>query len=188
MTKKSVMKADQSASKTEKAVMRDVNDIKGTQVQTAEKEKIHFQKLKKFNKKREENTAKYTRLNKFLLVIFPVFICALAEINQGKYVSSFLKFAVSRPTIIIFDLIITAILFTFLLAVFKKGWIAVLVHSFIYMALSTTELFKYGTNGNHLILSDMKLLRSVKSLTSFAYIKITPRLIIYYIIAIAFIF
>ncbi|WP_295083969.1 LTA synthase family protein [Ruminococcus sp.] len=188
MTKKSVMKADQSASKTEKAVMRDVNDIKGTQVQTAEKEKIHFQKLKKFNKKREENTAKYTRLNKFLLVIFPVFICALAEINQGKYVSSFLKFAVSRPTIIVFDLIITAILFTFLLAVFKKGWIAVLVHSFIYMALSTTELFKYGTNGNHLILSDMKLLRSVKSLTSFAYIKITPRLIIYYIIAIAFIF
>ena len=188
MTKKSVMKADQSASKTEKAVMRDVNDIKETQVQTAEKEKIHFQKLKKFNKKREENTAKYTRLNKFLLVIFPVFICALAEINQGKYVSSFLKFAVSRPTIIVFDLIITAILFTFLLAVFKKGWIAVLVHSFIYMALSTTELFKYGTNGNHLILSDMKLLRSVKSLTSFAYIKITPRLIIYYIIAIAFIF
>ena len=55
------------------------------------------------------------------------------------------------------------------------------------MALSTTELFKYGTNGNHLILSDMKLVRSVKSLTSFAYIKITPKLILYYAIVVAFV-
>ena len=62
-----------------------------------------------------------------------------------------------------------------------------LAHSILYMALSTTELFKYGTNGNHLILSDMKLLRSVKSLTSFAYIKITPRLLIYYAIVLLFV-
>ena len=85
----------------------------------------------------------------------------MAEINQGKYISSFFKFVIDRPTVIIFDFIITAIVFVFFLSLFKKGWIAILVQSFIYMALSTTELFKYGTNGNHLILSDMKLLRSV---------------------------
>ncbi len=54
------------------------------------------------------------------------------------------------------------------------------------MALSITELFKYNTNGNHLILSDMKLFKSVKSLKSFAYIKITPGLIIYCLIVLAF--
>ena len=187
MTKKSVMKTSQPALKTEKAVMRDINDATETTTPITEKEKTRFRKIRAFNSKREENTVKYPRLNNFLLIVFPVFICAMAEINQGKYISSLIKFAVSRPSVIIFDLIITAVLFTLLLCILKKGWLAVLVHSFIYMALSTTELFKYGTNGNHLILSDMKLVRSVKSLTSFAYIKITPRLIIYYLIVIAFI-
>lgn len=46
-----------------------------------------------------------------------------------------------------------------------------LLESILYMALSITELFKYNTNGNHLIMTDMKLFRSVKSLTSFAYIQ-----------------
>jgi phosphoglycerol transferase MdoB-like AlkP superfamily enzyme len=52
--------------------------------------------------------------------------------------------------------------------------------------LSIVELFKFNTNGNHLILADMKLFKSVKSLTSFAYIKITPALIIYTLIVLAF--
>lgn len=143
-------------------------------------------KIKEFNNKRNNNTEKYHIINLILLLIFPPFICAMAEINQGKYVSSFLTFCAEKPSIMIFNVIIAALIFCILLAVFKKGWIAVLAQSLIYLALSTTELFKYGTNGNHLILSDMKLIKSVKSLTSFAYIKITPRLIIYYIITLAF--
>lgn len=176
-----------SAISAEKAVMPDVNSIKEATNAEEKVKKVHFKRIKQLNEKRNENTSKYPKFNTFLLFIFPVFICFMAEVNQGKYFSSFFKFAAERPTVILFDILITAVLFSFLLSLFKKGWIAILVHSFIYMALSTTELFKYGTNGNHLILSDMKLLRSVKSLTSFAYIKITPRLIIYYIIVIAFI-
>lgn len=144
-------------------------------------------KIKSLNSKREINTDKYRVVNFILLLLFPPFICAMAEINQGKYVSSFLAFCFERPSVMIFNIIVAALIFCLLLAIFRKGWIAVLVQSIIYIALSTTELFKYGTNGNHLILSDMKLIRSVKSLTSFAYIKITPRLIIYYLIVIAFI-
>lgn len=176
-----------SAISAEKAVMPDVNSIKEATNAEEKVKKVHFKRIKQLNEKRNENTSKYPKFNTFLLFIFPVFICFMAEVNQGKYFSSFFKFAAERPTVILFDILITAVLFSFLLSLFKKGWIAILVHSFIYMALSTTELFKYGTNGNHLILSDMKLLRSVKSLTSFAYIKITPRLIIYYIIVITFI-
>ena len=142
--------------------------------------------VRRLNEKRELNTDKYKRLNLWLMLLFPVFICCMAEINQGKYVSSFLTFLISRPSVMIFNVIIASLIFVLLLAVFRKGWLAVATQSVIYMALSTTELFKYGTNGNHLILSDMKLFRSVKSLTSFAYIKITPRLIIYFIIVIAF--
>lgn len=146
-----------------------------------------LENFKKYNCKREENSDKYRTLNIILLAIFPIFIVCMAEINQFKFVSSFAQFAACRPSVIIFNFIAAGLIFMFLLAIFRKGWLAVLTQSFVYMALSITELFKYGTNGNHLILSDMKLFKSVKSLKSFAYIKITPSLVIYCLIVIAFV-
>ena len=142
---------------------------------------------KGFFGKRKDNSEKYKGLNTMLMILFPVFICCMAEINQAKYVLPFFQFCADRPMVVLFDVLISAVIFIFLLAIFRKGWISMAIQSFVYMALSTTELFKFGTNGNHLILSDMKLFKSVKSLTSFAYIKITPRLIIYFAIVIAFV-
>ncbi len=144
------------------------------------------EKAKKYNSKREENSDKYKALNIILLILFPMFIVCMAEINQFKFISSFAQFAADRPSVLIFNFIAASLLFALLFAIFRKGWIAVAVQSFVYMALSITELFKYGTNGNHLILSDMKLFKSVKSLKSFAYIKITPSLVIYCLIVVAF--
>lgn len=147
---------------------------------------LFLERIKALNTKRNENTERFRILNLILMLIFPTFIVSMAEINQGKYISSFLSFIINRPSVMFFNVVIAAILFCMLLAVFKKGWIAVLIQSLTYMALSITELFKFGTNGNHLILSDMKLIRSVKSLTSFAYIKITPRLVIYVAVVMLF--
>jgi phosphoglycerol transferase MdoB-like AlkP superfamily enzyme len=111
----------------------------------------------------------------------------MAEINQGKYPSKFILFAAERPSVILFNIFIAALIFCGFLFLLKKAWIAVLAQSFIYMALSITELFKYNTNGNHLIMTDMKLVKSVKSLTSFAYIKITPMLVTYVAIVVVYI-
>ncbi len=144
-------------------------------------------KAKKYNSIREKNSDKYKMLNIILLVLFPIFIVCMAEINQFKFVSSFAQFAACRPSVLTFNFIAAGLIFALLLAIFRKGWLAVATQSFVYMALSITELFKYGTNGNHLILSDMKLFKSVKSLKSFAYIKITPSLVIYCLIVIAFV-
>ncbi len=188
MAKKTINSAPDSAVKTEEALIKDVQDPIEAAITPAEEKKPRFPKLKKFNEKREKNSVKYSKLNTLIMIVFPIFICCMAEITQSKYISSFVNLVTDRPTVFLFDLIITAMVFVFLLGILKKGWLTILVQSFIFMALSTTELFKYGTNGNHLILSDMKLVRSVKSLTSFAYIKITPRLILYYVIAIAFIY
>ena len=152
----------------------------------AEKTLSKFSRLKDFQRKRQENSEKYHKLNVFLVFFFPLFISSMAEINQFKKAGAFFSFAADRPTVMLFNVIIAAIVFVFLWALTHKAWIATAVESFVYMALSITELFKYGTNGNHLILSDMKLIRSVKSLKSFAYIKITPRLVIYCLIVIAF--
>lgn len=149
--------------------------------------KYILKKAQKYNSIREKNSDKYKTLNIILLVLFPIFIVCMAEINQFKFVSSFAQFAACRPSVLIFNFIAAGLIFSLLLAIFRKGWLAVAIHSFVYMALSITELFKYGTNGNHLILSDMKLFKSVKSLKSFAYIKITPSLVIYCLIVIAFV-
>ncbi len=145
------------------------------------------EKIGKFNGIRDKNSEKFKILNIALMIIFPIFIACMAEINQFKKVGSFLGFAVDRPTVLIFNFIASGLIFTLLTAAFRKGWLSAAVQSIIYMALSITELFKYNTNGNHLILSDMKLFKSVKSLKSFAYIRITPSLIIYCLIVLAFV-
>lgn len=187
MAKKDKKSAEQILKHSSKASEINSNDV-NTNLTKAENNNVRFPKLKKFNEKREINSDKYKKLNVFIMLVFPLFICSMAEINQAKYVIPYFKFWAERPTVMLFSVILTSIIFILFLGLFRKGWIAITVQSFIFMALSTTELFKYGTNGNHLILSDMKLVKSVKSLTSFAYIKITPRLIIYYLIVLAFIF
>ncbi len=143
-------------------------------------------KIRKFNEIREKNSEKFKVLNTAIMIIFPIFIACMAEINQFKKVGSFLNFALDRPTVLLFNFAASGLIFALLTAAFRKGWLSAVVQSIIYMALSITELFKYNTNGTHLILSDMKLFKSVKSLKSFAYIKITPGLIIYCLIVLAF--
>lgn len=155
-----------------------------TENQNANK-KFRFDWIKNYNKKREENSEKYKKLNIALLILFPIFITCMAEINQFKYVGSFLNFAVERPSVLLFNFIIAGLVFVLLLAIFRKGWLASLTQGVLYMALSITELFKYGANGNHLLLSDMKLFRSLKSMKSFDYVRWTPQLIIYCLIVVA---
>lgn len=157
-----------------------------TKDSNAEK-KTFKERFKAFQEKHNRQTDLHPKINLAIMLIFPLFIMSMAEINQFKGVMPYLSFLASRPSVILFDLFLTSILFIFLLSLFRSGWLSIAVQSVVYMALSITELFKYGTNGNHLILSDMKLVRSVKSLKSFAYIKITPRLVVYCLIVIAFI-
>lgn len=153
------------------------------------KEKLNVlrEKIKKINLRREENSQKYKMTNIILTILFPLFIVSMAEINQAKQPSKFILFVAERPSVMLFNVIIASLIFYGFLLLFKKGWIASAVQSFIYMALSITELFKFNTNGNHLIMTDMKLVKSVKSLTSFAYIKITPVLIAYVLIVLIYV-
>lgn len=150
-----------------------------------------FLKFREFirntNEIRNKNTGKYSMTCLFLTILYPVFIVLMTELNQGKYPSRLVMFIVNNPMVIVFDIIVAAVIFAALCLMFRKVWRAVGIQSIVYFILSVTELFKYGTNGNHLIMTDMKLVKSVKSLTSFAYIKITPRLVIYTLIVLAYI-
>ncbi len=166
-----------------------MSEVQEKSTENQEKNKLTLlERLKKFNERRDKNSEKFRGLGLFLMIFFPFFIIGMAETNQFKGAGKFFGFVVDRPMVVVFDAVVAMVVFLFLLALFRKVWIAVAVQSVIYMALSITELFKYGTNGNHLILSDMKLFRSVKSLKSFAYIKITPHLVLCCLVVLVFIF
>lgn len=139
------------------------------------------------NAVRNKNTDKYKMTNFFIMVLYPVFIVLAAELNQDKYPSKLILFISQRPMVMLFNIIVAAVIFTALCLLFKKAWRAIAVQSVVYFMLSITELFKFGTNGNHLIMTDIKLFKSVKSLTSFAYIKITPVLVCYTLIVLSYI-
>mgnify|MGYP000247888992 FL=1 len=139
------------------------------------------------NQRRDRNTGRYAVTNFLLTSLFPLFIVCMAELNQDKYPSKLILFCVERPSVMIFNVLMAALIFGMLLLLFKRGWRAMAVQSFVYMLLSVIELFKFGTNGNHLLLSDMKLANSLKSISSFAYIQITPQLITYLLVVTAYV-
>lgn len=146
-----------------------------------------FQFYGKIKTIRDENSKNKKISGIVMTLLFPVFIVFMAELNQGKYPEKLISFIFEKPMIMVFNIAIASVIFAALCLILKKIWRAVAIQGVVYFALSITELFKYGTNGNHLIMTDMKLFKSVKSLTSFAYIKITPLLVIYTLIVIVYI-
>ncbi len=125
--------------------------------------------------------------NLFLLILFPVFLVCMSELTVNKYPSKLVLFIAEHPGIMLFDVLLIASIFWGLMLILRRGWIAMLIESIGVITLSIVELFKYGTNGNHLVLSDMMLTGNIISLKGFAYIKITPRLVITVLMVIGYI-
>ena len=129
--------------------------------------------------KRRRNQQHDKILNAVLTILFPLFIVCLAELNQFVKLGEFAAFCVARPSVILFDFLMSYLMFAALLLFTNHTWIAAWIQGIGYMAISIVELFKYSTNGNHFKLADISLAPNVKNLTSFAYIKITPSLVLY---------
>jgi len=143
-------------------------------------------KVKVIHSQRLINSDKYKATNLILVLAFPLFITTLVEIVQMKTPSKFIIFLFNKPSIILFNILLTSIIFLALLLIFKRAIIAVAIQGISLTTLSVVELFKFNTSGNHLILTDMKMAVNVGNLTKFAYIKITPSLVLY--VAILFVY
>lgn len=137
--------------------------------------------------KRTANAESRKMTNLLLTALFPVFIVCLTELTQMKSTSKLVLFIVNSPLVMLFNLIAVSMIYAVLLCAFKRTWIAALIEGVTLETLSVVELFKYGANGNHLILTDMRLAKNVKSLTSFSYIKITPMLVICVLLLFAYV-
>lgn len=142
--------------------------------------------FRRFQDFRMHNQETYRRSNALLAWLFPVFIVCMAELNQDVHILTFLHFCVRRPTVILFDILFTYLLYGLLIMITNRIWAAATIQGLAYMTLSVVELFKFSTNGNHFKLVDLSVgtgFKSLKNLSSFAYIKITVPLVVYVLIA-----
>ncbi|MBR6106561.1 MAG: LTA synthase family protein [Oscillospiraceae bacterium] len=137
---------------------------------------------------RMRNQERYHASNAVIGGLFPVFIVCMAELNQCVHISTFMRFFIHRPTVMLFDFLFAYLIYGLLVMLTNRIWAAAAVQGISYMTLSVVELFKYSTNGNHFKLVDLTVgtgFKSLKNLSSFAYIKITVPLVVYVLTAIA---
>ncbi len=151
----------------------------------SDKLKPFREKIQKLSDWRALNSTRYPMTNLFILLLFPIFLVCMSELTVNKYPSKIVLFIAEHPGIMLFDVLAIAVIFWGLMLILRRGWLAMTIETVGVMALSIAELFKYGTNGNHLMIPDMLLTGNIISLTGFAYIKITPRLVITVLIVIA---
>ncbi len=135
-------------------------------------------KFSNLTKKRLENTNKYKATNLVLMLAFPVFLTVMVEIIQMKSPAKFIVFLFERPSVILFSVLLVSIIYYAIAFLASKVYISTFIMTIIFGTLSISELFKFNTSGNHLILTDVTLAKNLNNLTKFAYIKITPQLVI----------
>jgi len=149
--------------------------------------KRSFQKMQAL---RTRNQARFHISNALLGWLFPIFIVCMAELNRCVSVTSFLHFFATRPTVMLFNFLFAYLIYGLLVMLTNRIWAASAIQGAGYMTLSVVELFKYSTNGNHFKLVDLTVgtgFKSIKNLSSFAYIKITVPLVVYILLTIAMI-
>lgn len=126
---------------------------------------------------------------KYLLVIlYPLIISILLEYNICQNFYDAINFLIKKPNILLFNILISAILFLFTIIILKKSYISVFIHGGIFYILSCVEYFKYKTSGSHLLISDLLMTKNLNDVGKFAALKITYPLLINFLILVLYIF
>lgn len=113
-----------------------------------------------------------------LSILFPVFLVFVAEINQKGNFSAARQLLLETPGILLFDILIVSILFSFTLLLVKKSWISGLITGLIFFSLSCVEFYRFRASGAHFMLEDFSLFTNVRDVAKFAKIEIYPLMLI----------
>lgn len=118
------------------------------------------------------------RVQTLILALFPIIISFLAELGQMGSLSELLAFIADRSGVCIFVMLISTALFWFLSLLLRRTWVAGLAQAAAYMGLSIGEYCKFHSSGNHLLFTDLFMLRNAGELTRFTTITISALLIL----------
>ncbi len=113
-----------------------------------------------------------------VLILFPMLISFLAELGQMGSLSALLSFMADRIGVCVFVILISTSIFWFLSLLLRRTWAAGFLQAAVYMGLSVGEYCKFRSSGNHLLFTDLFMLRNAGELTRFTAISISALLII----------
>lgn len=108
----------------------------------------------------------------------PAIIVLISEYIQKGSIFGLMEFIVQKPGIILFDIVLTALLFALMTFLFKALWVSAAISGFVFYALSCVEYFKYRISGSHLVISDFLMAGSFGDITGFADLSISAHLIV----------
>lgn len=130
----------------------------------------------------------YKNIFKYLLVIlYPLMISVLLEYNICQNFTETMTFLITKPNILLFNILISAILFILIFLILNKAWLSMTIHGGIFYILSCVEYFKYKTSGSHLVISDLIMTKNLSDVGKFASLKITYPLVLNLVILILYI-
>lgn len=130
----------------------------------------------------------YKNILKYLLVIlYPLMISVLLEYNICQDFNETMTFLITKPNILLFNILISTILFILIFLIINKAWLSMSIHGGIFYILSCVEYFKYKTSGSHLVVSDLIMTKNLSDVGKFASLKITYPLVINLVILILYI-
>ena len=130
---------------------------------------------------------KHTKLGTVLLLLFPLFIVLLAEYNQMQSLNEFIEFLLDKPSIIVFNTIYYGCIFAFCVFLFRRPYLAVIFNGICLYIFSCVEFFKASTSGSHFVITDLLMASTPGDIARFAYIKLTPVIVISFILLITYI-
>ena len=145
-------------------------------------ERIMTMKQWRIHKRLQDFRSRHTifaekKVQTLILAVFPVLISFLAELGQMGSITRMLEFLMERSGVCVFVVLISTALFWFLSLLLRRTWIAGLMQAAVYMGLSIGEYCKFRSSGNHLLFTDLFMLRNAGELTRFTTITISALLI-----------
>jgi phosphoglycerol transferase MdoB-like AlkP superfamily enzyme len=107
------------------------------------------------------------------MLVFPL---VLTLITEAAHLSSFVEpilFFAARPSLFVFKVLVVAIIFSGILLIARRAFIASAISAFTFLMFSFIEFFKHQANGMHFNIIDMGLIGNLGDVAGFTSLNLT---------------
>lgn len=119
-----------------------------------------------------------TKISLILMILCPLAIVLVTEINQKGNIHTLAGVAANAPTVLLFDFIFVSVIYYFITLLVKKSFISGIITGVIMYILSCVEFYRYRASGAHFTMGDFSLFTNVGDAAEFAKIQIYPMLVV----------
>jgi phosphoglycerol transferase MdoB-like AlkP superfamily enzyme len=113
-----------------------------------------------------------------ILAFFPVFLVLISEYNQMQSLGGLFLFFCNNFGIFVFDVLLVGLIYSCLLFLVGKGWVAALSAGGVVFIISSVEFFKFDVSRSHLLPQDLALTGHLREISGMARLHFTPVLFI----------